>query len=618
MNKKKSLFSPKLFLCALAFSGLFTLLAGSGLLKKADLSVADALYQSARATDGTIVLINIDQRALEEIGPYNQWGRDTMARILEALNVSEDCRPAVIGIDVLYTGSSREEADQWLAQAAGEYGNVVTACLAEYGPTLAETDDGEFYLDPNAVVDFSEPYPALKESTSQGHVNAMLDTDGILRHHLLSVTLPDGTLVPSMALAVAEKYRKSRGEEPVVLPPADSRGFWYLPYCGLPGAFSESISAADLLSGARDPRYFHDKIVLIGPYAPGLQDNYLTSIDHAGPMYGVEFQANAIQALLWGDNYKQEADETLQLLLLSAVLFLSVWGFWKRPVRFSTALWIFLCAGYVLLCRWLYGLGWVLHILWLPLGVTLLYAGCLAFNYVQAALEKRKVTNRFKKYVAPQIVNEILKEGTASLKLGGNLTQIAVLFVDVRGFTSMSEKLGPTLLVDVLNRYLALISDCILKNGGTLDKFIGDAAMAFWGAPLPQKDYIMNAVRAAADMVSGSAALARELKTLYNRSVSFGIGIHVGPAVVGNIGSPQRMDYTAIGDTVNTAERLESKATGGDIYLSRAVVEALENRISVEFLGKIALKGKADDFEVFRLKEIRPVPEDKPAGLNPH
>lgn len=600
----KKIFSPKLILCALAVSGSFTLLVRAGILEKADLSASDALYQSRRASESCIVLAGIDQRAVEELGPYNQWGRDVMARVIEALNVSEECRPAVIGIDILYSGETGAEEDDRLAGAAGEYGNVITASLAEFGSALVRDENGEYYLEGNAVVRFDEPYDALKAASGQGHINAMLDTDGILRHHLLSLTLPDGRRIPSMALAIAEKYREYQGMDAVTLPPADSRGFWYLPFCGLPGDFDESISVADLLSGRRDPEYFAGKIVLIGPYTPGLQDSYFTSIDHAGPMYGVEFQANAIQALLWGDDYKQEVSDRLQLILLFFLLLLGVLGFWKRSVRFSTALWLGICAGHLLLCRLLYDSGRILHVLWVPTGITLLYAGCLAFNYIQSALEKRKVTARFKKYVAPEIVNEILKEGADSLKLGGNLTQIAVLFVDVRGFTSMSEKLEPEQLVAVLNRYLALISECILKNGGTLDKFIGDAAMAFWGAPLPQEDYVMKAVQAASDMVRGSSALAEELERLYGRSVSFGIGIHMGPAVVGNIGSPQRMDYTAIGDTVNTAERLESNAKGGCIYISRAVADALEGRIRTSPLGRIPLKGKAEGFEALKLEEI--------------
>ena len=191
------------------------------------------------------------------------------------------------------------------------------------------------------------------------------------------------------------------------------------------------------------------------------------------------------------------------------------------------------------------------------------------------------------------------------MELGGKLTHIAVLFVDIRGFTPMSEMLTPNQVVEILNRYLTLISRCILENGGTLDKFVGDAAMAFWGAPLPQDDYVMNAARAAMDMVNGSRTLSRELMEQYGRTVSFGIGIHAGEAVVGNIGSPQRMDYTAIGDTVNTAARLEANAPKGTIYISRAVADALDGRIRTTSLGStIKLKGKQDGFEILTLDEL--------------
>lgn len=615
-NKQKTTGAPrtkqtwKLLLCVFAIAGTLTLLAGTGILEKADLTASDALYQTPRASEEYIVLIGIDDRALEELGPYGQWGRDIMALVLKTLNQSDECHPAAIGIDVLYTGETGSEADNWLAEEAKKYGNVIVSCLAEYGSALAEGTDGEFYLDNSAIVNFNEPYAALKDAAGLGHINAMLDADGILRHHLLSIRLSDGREIPSLALALTEKYRSFHGLEPVTLPPTDSKGFWYVPFCGLPGSFYESISVSDILSGRRDPDYFAEKIVLIGPYTAGLQDSYLTAIDHAVPMYGVEFQANAIQSLMWGDSYKREVGRRFQLILLFAVLALGILGFWRRSVRFSTALWVFLCGGYLFLCRFLYDRGWILHVLWIPLGVTLLYVGCIAFNYIQAALERRQVTARFEKYVAPEIVREILKEGTDSLKLGGKPTRIAVLFVDVRGFTSMSEKLSPEQVVAVLNRYLTLISNCIMDNKGTLDKFIGDAAMAFWGAPLPQEDYIMMAVRAAAEMVKGSAALSEELrklpelKDLPDLKVSFGIGIHAGPAVVGNIGSSKRMDYTAIGDTVNTAERLEANAKGGEILLSRAVTEELGDRIQITAFDKIPLKGKKDGFDVCKLVQI--------------
>ena len=601
MRKLKTLHAFGLALLAV---GLLTLLAALGVLDALDNAACDALYQSRNATEGEIILIGIDDRAIEELGPYGQWNRDIIAMTLEALNQSEDCRPAAIGIDVLYTGESVPDLDEWLAEAAGQYGNVVTACAAQFGTAFQEDGEGGYYRDDFSVLAFEEPYAALRDVTAQGHINAMLDADGILRHHMLKLHLPDGTEYPSMALALAQMYHDFYDLGPVALPPVDARNFWYVPFCGEPGDFDESISVADLISGEISADYFAGKIVFIGPYTIGLQDNYITSIDHAKQMYGVEYQANAVQALLWGE-YKQEVGDGVQLTLLFGVLLLGLLGFWRRRVRTAAVLWAALCGGWVLLCMGMYQGGWVLHMLWIPIGTTVLFAGSLALNYIQAAAKRRQVTNTFKRYVAPEIVNELLKEGTEALELGGKLTTIAVLFVDVRGFTTMSEMLEPPQVVEILNRYLTLIADCILKNGGTLDKFVGDAAMAFWGAPLPQEDYIMRAVQAAADMVNGSKALSEELMAQFGRTVSFGIGVHVGEAVVGNIGSPQRMDYTAIGDTVNTSARLEANAPGGTIYISRSVADALEGRIRTTSLGDtIKLKGKKDGFEILTMDEI--------------
>ena len=182
------------------------------------------------------------------------------------------------------------------------------------------------------------------------------------------------------------------------------------------------------------------------------------------------------------------------------------------------------------------------------------------------------------------------------------MTDIAVLFVDIRGFTPMSELLPPPAVVEILNKYLTLTSSSIIKHKGTLDKFIGDATMAIWGAPLKQEDYIMNAVKAALDIVNGSKALNEELLQQCGRTVGFGVGVHCGPAIVGNIGAPMRMDFTAIGDTVNTAARLEANAPAGKVLISRAVADALEGRIKVTSLGDgIKLKGKAEGFEVLTL-----------------
>ncbi|MEY8338257.1 adenylate/guanylate cyclase domain-containing protein [Lachnospiraceae bacterium 62-35] len=604
MGKQKLKINWRAVLSALLIAGGLTLPAGLGVLDRADRTASDVLCQQRSASDGKIVIIGIDQRSMEEIGPYDQWERDVMARILEALNQSDICRPAVIGLDVLYTGETDPDFDAWLAEAAGAYNNVVTACAARFGTKLVEDGIGDYSLGRDEVVAFEEAYPQLRMVTGQAHINAMMDADGILRHHMLVLRLPNGQEIPSMALELAQRYQAFHGNPPIKLPKTNLRGFWYLPYCSAPGDM-EVRSASSVLSGETPAEYFTGKIVLIGPYAAGLQDSYLTSIDHAKPMYGVEYHGNAIQALLWGQ-YKAEPQRFLELTVLFLLLLLTLFGSWRRSVKFSTSLWIGLSLGWLLLAKGLYEIGWVVHVLWIPTGVTIIYGGCLAVNYIQAAAERRKVTNTFKRYVAPEIVNELLQNGSQSLELGGQERDIAVLFVDVRGFTSMSEKLEPREVVEILNSYLSLIADCILRNGGTLDKFIGDAAMAFWGAPLKQDDYVLRAAHAAMDMVQGAEALSQDLEQRFGQSVSFGIGIHMGKAVVGNVGSLKRMDYTAIGDTVNTASRLESSAPRKTIYISREVADALGDKIEKEQLPlPLKVKGKEECLEVFKLLGIR-------------
>lgn len=585
-------------LCA----GIFTIAAASGLFYEMDNRLSDALYQERRGTDGRIAIVGIDQRSLEALGPFGTWDRRILAQTVSYLNQG-DIRPAVIGLDVLLAGETGTEGDLLLAEAAGTGENVVTAAAGTFGSSLVTAADGTFYLDDFTVKSFDEPYKALRDVTAQGHINAMYDKDGILRHQLLELGLPDGRVFPSFALTIARKYIQQEGGREAGLPPVDSRGFWYLNYSGLPEDYSEFISIVDLLEENIPPEYFADRIVLIGPYAAGLGDQYITSADRGDPMYGVEIQANAIHALLEGD-YKEEPGAGLHLAVLFLVL--AAAGAWFKSSRLAGggAVWLAGSFAYVIIAKAAYEKGMVLRILWIPLGLTLFFGASVMIHYGKAVLEKQRVTATFKRYAAPEIVDEILRQGTQSLELGGKLTQLAVLFVDIRGFTSMSEALEPGQVVEVLNSYLTLVSSSIKNHGGTLDKFIGDAAMAFWGAPLAQEDYVMKAVLAALDMAKEADRLGDQLEARFGRRLTFGTGIHTGPAVVGNVGAPDRMDYTAIGDTVNTASRLESNAPGGKIYISAAVANALEGRINAKAIGSIRLKGKAGEFQVLELEGL--------------
>ncbi|MEG1877594.1 MAG: adenylate/guanylate cyclase domain-containing protein [Lachnospiraceae bacterium] len=584
-------------------AALFALLPLTGVLYTADHILGDMLYQKPQALSGNIILLGIDNAALEEIGPFQTWGRDVIAQVIQELNAEEENKPAAIGVDVIYSGETTPAEDAYLAQTAKDGGNVLVAAAASFGEAVITNQEG-FYLDTNAILDFDEPYDALKAATRQGHINAMNDRDGILRHCILKLDLPQGGEVFSFNYGLAQMYAEKTGQT-LVPPPTDALHRWYLSFSALPGDFSDGYSVADVLNGSLPPELFKDKIVLIGPYAAGLTDIVTAAIDHAAPMYGIEYQANAIDALLEGD-FKREVSNVGQALVLFLILFCYAW--WlrdRKALQASISLAVILLLSFTG-CLLAWQMGFVLKPLYLPMAAIILYVISVAVNYVRAVLEKRRVTGTFQRYVAPEIVSEILKEGSQSLGLGGKLTDIAVLFVDIRGFTTMSELLEPAMVVEILNRYLTLTSSCILQNGGTLDKFVGDCTMAFWGAPLPQEDVIFKAVKTALDMVEGSKALSEELQEKFGRSVSFGIGVHYGSAIIGNIGAPNRMDYTAIGDTVNTASRLESNAPGGQILVSRVVADALADRVKFTSLGdSIKLKGKAEGFEILRVEGLQ-------------
>ena len=222
-------------------------------------------------------------------------------------------------------------------------------------------------------------------------------------------------------------------------------------------------------------------------------------------------------------------------------------------------------------------------------------------KYVVEKRSKRKILKAFTRYVAPQVVKELSKEDSFEVRLSGEKRNIAVLFVDIRGFTTMSEALPPEQVVAMLNAYLELTSKAVFKNEGTLDKFIGDATMAIFNAPIDLEDYVYKAVCTALNMIESAKELEQKLQRQQGISVQFGIGINCGEAVVGNIGSERRMDYTAIGDTVNTAARLESKAKRGEILISQAVYEAVADRVEVEAVGELELKGKQEKIRTYRL-----------------
>ena len=550
------------------------------------------------------MVVGIDEKALKELGPFQTWTRDNVAAALEYLASDPDNMPAVVAIDTLYSGESGSpDADARLAQAAAKLPCVITADMAQFGTTGSMADDGTYSINDFSVVGFEEPYDALKNVTVQGHINAMNDVDGILRHGLLYVD-SDGLKVYSMAATAAMEYAKANGMD-ITLPQTGAIGQYSVTYYGMPGAYYEGISLVDLINGNIDTSAFRNKIIYIGPYASGLQDSVYTPIARGEQMYGVEYQANCTEMILDG-NYRSEVSDLLQAIILFVLVLALYLILSKTGIVSSSIIAVAVAGASAGISFLLYQNGRLLHPLWIPLGVAIVYIVTTLIRYFTALREKQRVQNTFQRYVSPEIVADILKEGTDSLGLGGKLTDIAVLFVDVRGFTTMSERLDPETVVKILNRYLGMTSECIANNKGTLDKFVGDATMAFWGAPLPDDDAVYHAVRTALDIVAGSERVSAELSEEIGEELHVGVGVHYGPAVVGNIGAERHMDYTAIGDTVNTAARLEANAPGSTVYVSRTVCDILGDRITTTSLGDtVKLKGKAEGFEVLKVESLR-------------
>ncbi len=373
-------------LISLAAALVVTAAIALGPLFRLDKWTQDVFFQQKGVASRDIIIIGIDEEALDLLGPYNTWSRNVMAMALEALAADPDKLPAAVGIDVLYAGASNPEADERLARAAEALGNVVTASAGQFGQEITWESGHALTLQTSALIGFEEPYEALRSVTRQGHINANTDQDGVMRHGLLYIE-PNGERVYSMACETARLYLESKGQE-MRLPTTRGRGYFYISYTGLPGAYYDGVSIAYLISGKVPVAYWAGKIVLIGPYAVALQDEYFTSIDKGKKMFGVEIQANVIQSLLEG-NYKTEVPEGPQILILFLLSFLAALLFRRWGVGDGGMLCLGLAGlslgGVVVLYR----VGWILHPLWYPLAVVALYVLSLADHYSVAAKEKQ-------------------------------------------------------------------------------------------------------------------------------------------------------------------------------------------------------------------------------------
>jgi adenylate cyclase len=351
------------------------------------------------------------------------------------------------------------------------------------------------------------------------------------------------------------------------------------------------------------PEAFKDKLVLIGPTATGIGDMPVTPFQQMA-FPGVEVHANFIDNLLSNRFLRRGLRENLidiafiLLFSLGAGILFSV----ITPVR-ATIFLLVVLAGFHGLAYYLFATYRIWIADFLPsAALGLNYAGIISYRFFFEEREKRKMRGAFSQYVPPGLINQIMLRPEL-LRLGGEEKELTALFSDIRGFTAMSEGLSPTALVDVLNEYLSEMTDVIFKHWGTLDKYIGDAIMAFWGAPYPQDDHALRACRAALEMQQALIRLQDRWQQEGRPHIEIGVGINTGAMVVGNMGSKTRFNFTIMGDNVNLASRLEgtNKEFGTRLIISDSTCQAVRHELLVRELDLIRVKGKVKPVKIFQL-----------------
>lgn len=588
-------------ICVVAF-----LISFSQILDPVDRIFSDPLLQGGEKADSRIKIIAIDEKTIQKYGNVSDWPRDRYAQLVSFLSADPEKAPAVLVFDIMFVSDKDADSDTLFATECKKAGNVITAINVVYKDDVNMVN-GSLTVDKNHISMIEYPYGALKDASNYGFANTYIDRDGIIRYARTVMNRGDEEIA-SLSFAAYETYMKSLGKE-AIRPQTTQTGFFTFQYTDTPGKGFEVLSFCDVLDGKIDAAAFRDSAVFVGAYAPGLQDAYGVPIDKGTQMYGVEIHANIFKALLEG-NTAIPGSRALYagITALIALLFFLVID--KMKIISATVTLVSLGAVCTIVPKVLFENGIEIRLIYPLLFILLIYTAKLVLEYILETVKKKRILNAFKKYVAPEVVDEISGKGDFSVKLGGEKRHIAVLFVDIRGFTPMSEGLEPEEVVEILNEYLDLTTKAIFKNKGTLDKFIGDATMAVFNAPFDLDDYVFRAVSAAVDIASGSEALEKKLMERFGKTVSFGIGVNCGHAIVGNIGCEYRMDYTAIGDTVNTAARLESNAKRGQILISQEVYDVVKDRVEAEEIGVIPLKGKSKDVFVYQLNEIKTAKEN--------
>ncbi|MBT7902880.1 adenylate/guanylate cyclase domain-containing protein [Candidatus Woesearchaeota archaeon] len=556
-------------LCSIVLIVLFSI----GFLSQIQLKLSDALYGGGDALDA-IVIIEIDDSSINSIGHW-PWKRSVFANLI---NNIEDAK--VIGVDISFFESTTPDEDNRLSNAIQ---NVNLVLPSEFF-TFEKTDDGNFVggrlLKP--IEQFSK--------ADTGYVNVLTDFDGITR----AINLDLSSDEKSFDEVLYSKFWN------VELTTKQKQKRFLINYVGAPGSF-KSYSAKEVLAGKIAPSAFKNKLVLIGATSTDLHDSYFVPTSKGKAMPGVEIHANILQTLIT----KKTLSIAPKLVIISLFTLVSILiglAFFYLPLIWTTIISFVAIFGYLFGSIYLFKYGLVMDLVYVPLAILLTYSAETVYFYTTEKKAKLHLKDAFSKYVSPKLVHQIMQKPDI-LKLGGQKKEITVFFSDIRGFTTISEKLSPEKLVRVLNEYLTEMTVIVKGHEGTVDKFIGDAVMAFWGAPLEQKDHAIRACQTSLDMQFKLKELSKSWKKKGYPEIKIGIGLSTGKAVIGNMGSHSRFDYTAIGDVINLGARLESitKQYGSEIIISKDTKKEIQNKFLTRKLDLVAVKGKKKPVMIYEL-----------------
>jgi adenylate cyclase len=576
--------------------------------------------QQAPEPSQYVVLVAIDDKSVVELRPYGRlfsWPRTFYA---DAVRNLADARARTIVIDVLFDAPTEEDAA--LAAAIDEAsGRATFVVQPSFGDALTVTrrtvQEWQGY---GAVF---EPRPELVAAGSGiGMANQDVDPDGTVRRVPLVFNV-GGEPYPSLSLMAVAKFLRRPGpwDGPIVhnkIPlagreiPIDGRGnmtvnFAGGPYISSPPAFPV-VSFVDVMRGRVAADTFRGKLVLIGVTATGFADDYWTSTSVTGKMPGVEIHANAVDTIMRGDFIRDaEASTTIGLIFVMATV--AAVTLLTLPMLAAALCSVLALAVYVLASSYFFDEHVVLNLIYPPLALLLTYTGVVFYRVIFEQGQARALRGVLGQYLSPSVVAHVTRD-PSSLKLGGDQREMTVMFSDLRGFTTFSESLDPETLVHLLNEYLTIMSDVVFKYEGTIDKYMGDAIMAFWGAPQHQPDHATLACKAALEMVAALEDLNARWVAEGRPPLAMGIGINTGIMKVGNMGSNSRFDYTVLGDSVNLASRLEglNKEYGTTLIVSRATLDETGGIFHARFLDLVAVKGKKEPAEVFEILDADRLP----------